>query len=234
MSPAAPSWLRLLRRLRPRRWQLWAVLGVAAYGAVLIGTEVLVRVLPRDGDALVAEASTNLENLSAGRLDTLLTSAALTGGAAPGYLIWVLGLLLVSALVLGLRRELLAFAVAHVGATVLTALLLAWDALPGVDADAARSISDVGPSYGTVGVVTAAAVLGFRGRWMGPLAGVLVLALMGALVPGAPDVATWGHLCSAALVLPLALWMRATGWGAARAQRDPETEAVRGDAAAIR
>ena len=158
----------------------------------------------------MAETSTNLANLSAGRVDTLFTSATLTGGASAGYLTWTLGLLLAGALVLGMRRGVLVFAVAHVGATLATVGMLALDAMPGVDADAVRTMSDVGPSYGTVGVVTAALVLLAPGARAATLAGGSVLAVMAALLVGDPDVATWGHLLAAGLALPLGLWLRSS------------------------
>jgi hypothetical protein len=120
---------------------------------------------PPAHDRIVSHASTNLHNLSHGRLGTLLGSAFVVD-AGPIY-VWLPGLicLLASAeLLWGSGRLLIAFVAGHVGATLLVALGLTagiqWHWLPG----SLTRATDVGMSYG------AAAVLGsltgaVRPRW---------------------------------------------------------------------
>ena len=191
---------------------LGALALAGGYGLVLLATELLVQVLPDpDTQALVSQTSTNLDNLARGRLDTLVTSAALTGGSSAGYVLYVVGLVAAGSLVLGARRGIGAFALGHVGATLATAGMLAIDFMPGVDADAVRSAADIGPSYGTIGIVTAAAVMAMPRRWLGAVAGGAIVVGLAASIPGEPGVASWGHLWAAALTLPLGMWFRSSG-----------------------
>ncbi len=134
-------------------------------------TALTLRMDPAMHDALIRRASTNLHNLGNGRLGTLVGSAFIVD-AGPIYL-WLPGLvclLIAAELLWGSARLLIAFAVGHVGATLLVAAGLAaavhfdW-----LSASVARA-PDVGMSYGAMavlGVLTAAIPPRWRPVWLG-------------------------------------------------------------------
>src|SRR5689334_681678 len=96
----------------------------AAYAAIVTAVTVaLLRLGPQAHDSVIRHASTNLHNLSHGRIGTLLGSAFVVD-AGPLYF-WLPGLVCLMALgelIWGSRRLLLAFSIGHVGTTLLVAV----------------------------------------------------------------------------------------------------------------
>lgn len=160
---------------------------------------VQVRLAPSAQQDLIRAASTNLRNLSEGRVATLIGSAFIT--ESEYFYIWLPGL--VALLALGellwrARRLVVTFAVGHVGATLIVAAAIAValraELVPASVADAA----DVGMSYGAVavlGVLTFALPRRWREAWAG---GWLALAVGSVLVSGA-DFTAVGHAVALAL-----------------------------------
>ena len=95
-----------------------------AYAVIVTGvTTALLFLGPQIQDRVMRHASTNLHNLSHGRIGTLLDSAFVVD-AGPIYL-WLPGLMCLMALAelqWGSGRLVVAFAFGHVGATLLVAL----------------------------------------------------------------------------------------------------------------
>lgn len=185
-----------------------------AYAVILASvTTVLLALGPQVQDRVISHASTNLHNLAHGHIATLFGSAFVTD-AGPVY-VWLPGLvclLAVAELVWGSRRLVAAFAVGHIGATLLvaagltTAVTLGW--LP---ASVSRA-TDVGMSYG------AAAVLGalawaipprWRPAWIGWW---LAVAVSVAILDGG-DFTDVGHAVALMLgVLVSTRFGRSCGW----------------------
>lgn len=162
-------------------------------------------------DAAVAWLSTNLDNLGRHPVGSLLGSAVVTDGSLldPGLLI-TLWLGIGAALWWveahrGPARAAAVFLTGHVGATLLTALVLLVAIHAGTYPDATRSAVDVGISYGAEAALAAAVialprwarapwvlfVLGWPlvdAEWFGPL----------------PDFTTVGHLVAAGIGFALA------------------------------
>jgi hypothetical protein len=160
---------------------------------------------PQVQDRVIRHASTNLHNLSQGRAGTLLVSAFVVD-AGPIYL-WLPGLvclLAVAELTWRSGRLIVAFAVGHIGATVLVAVGLTaaveWAWLPG---SVART-TDVGMSYGAtavLGSLTPAIPRRLLPAWIGCLLAVAV-----AVVVVGRDFTDVGH--AVALVLGIAVSTR--------------------------
>jgi hypothetical protein len=142
------------------------------YAVILICVTSTLSVLgPSTADRVIRHASTNLHNLNHGHLGTLLGSAFVVDAGAP--YVWLPGLVCLMGLAELLwqsRRLALAFAIGHVGATLLVAaglivaLKLGW--LPASITRAA----DVGMSYGAtavLGTLTAAVPRRWRPIWIG-------------------------------------------------------------------
>jgi rhomboid family protein len=180
----------------------------AAYAVVLIGVTTTLSALgPAVQGRVIEHASTNLHNLSHGHVATLLTSAFVVD-AGPVYewlpgLVCLLGL---AELLWSSKYLVIAFAVGHIGATILvavwltTAVELAW--LP---AEVSRA-ADVGMSYGAVGVLgafTCALERSWRPFWVG-----WSLATAVAAVATGEDFTYTGH----AVALVLGMWV-ATRFG---------------------
>jgi hypothetical protein len=178
----------------------------ASYTAVLMLAAVTVRLLDHDHRSeVVRAASTNLDNLGNGHVETLLVSAVIQAEPALPRLLLVIAALAAAELVLGWRRTLVVFVVGHVGATLAVAVALAVGALPGVVAAEVRDAVDTGPSYGTAAVIGAGLLVATvramrrRGRRRAVFTG---LALVGAVSVTAGTLATqptftaWGHLIS--------------------------------------
>ena len=95
-----------------------------AYAVILTGvTTALAMLGPRVQGRVISHASTNLHNLSHGRVGTLFISAFVID-AGPIY-VWLPGLMCVLAvaeLLWRSRRLVVAFAVGHIGATLLVAI----------------------------------------------------------------------------------------------------------------
>jgi len=140
-------------------------------GLLLAVATILVILGPHVRDKVVRLASTNLHNLSDGRVGTLIGSAFVTESGS--IFIWLPGLvalLALAELIWRSARVLLAFAVAHIGATLLVAAGLAAALGVGLLSTSIRYVSDVGMSYGAIGVLgtlTSAIPVRWRGAWTG-------------------------------------------------------------------
>lgn len=156
----------------------------AAYAAIV--TTVAVALLwlgPQVHDSVIRHASTNLHNLSHGRIGTLLGSAFVVD-AGPIYF-WLPGLVCLMALaelIWGSRRLLLAFSIGHLGATLLVAAGLVTAVTYGWLPMSVSRATDVGMSYGAaavVGSLTAAIPMRWRPIWVGwwVAATVVVIAI---------------------------------------------------------
>ncbi len=188
------------------------------YGAILIAVTVLVSVLSdSEQTRVIQHASTNLNNLVAGRFGTLLSSAVVIGDGTAGALLIPL---LVCLLVLaewrfGALSLLRIFLVGHIGATLLVASGL-WVAVSVDWMPTSISLAeDVGVSYGALAVIGSLIVVlpsKWRPTWAISLGAVAVAALvMGRTFTNA------GHLIALSIGL-------LTGWlllrsGHARAPR---------------
>jgi hypothetical protein len=196
--------------------RLVSVRVTAAYAVVLAvigGT--LLALGPNVQSAVVSRMSTNLYNLANGHLATLVASGFVTDGDDIYFLLpGLVCLLALGELVWRGRGLILAFAVGHVGATLLVAVGLAVAIGAGWLPISVAYASDVGISYG------AAAVLGglttvipprWRPAWIGWWLGTAVLAASGA------GFTAVGHLV--ALMLGMGLSRRlgsTTGWTVTR------------------
>jgi hypothetical protein len=177
-----------------------------AYAVIVTGvTTVLVVLGPEVQDRVIRHASTNLHNLSRGHVGTLLDSAFVVD-AGPIYL-WLPGLVCLLALAELLWRSgrlVVAFAVGHVGATLLVAIgLTAAVELDWLPAQVSRA-TDVGMSYGAaavLGALTAAIPRRWRPAWIGwwLAVGVVVVAI-------GRDFTDVGH--AVALILGMLVSMR--------------------------
>jgi hypothetical protein len=189
----------LLRCLARVRVTLCYAVIVAAVTATMLNME------PGMHDALIRHASTNLHNLSHGRVGTLVGSAFVVD-AGPIYL-WLPGLaclLAAAELLWGSGRLIVAFAIGHIGSTLLvaaglvTAVRLGWESLSIAHAP------DVGMSYGAMaalGALTAAIPLHWRPAWVG-----WWLAVAAVVVALGQEFTDIGH--AVALVLGMAVSMR--------------------------
>lgn len=142
------------------------------YAALLVGTGAWAARLPGEVHEVTLRAvSTNVGNLSRGRVDTLLTSAVFLAPPRVPHFLTTVPLVAVGELSIGTRRTVAAFAVGHVGASTVVGVLLAAGAFPGVASGQLRDAVDVGPSYGAIAVTAALAVLRARRRstWWGAL-----------------------------------------------------------------
>jgi hypothetical protein len=134
-------------------------------------TVTLVGLSPEMRDRIIRHASTNLHNLSHGRVGTLVGSAFVVD-AGPVY-VWLPGLvclLAVAELLWRSRQLVVAFATGHIGATLLVAVGLAVAVQVGWLPGSVSRATDVGMSYGAAGVLgalTAAIPSRWRPAWMG-------------------------------------------------------------------
>ena len=143
-----------------------------AYAVILTGvSSVLVALGPRVQNRVISHASTNLHNLSHGHLGTLFVSAFVIE-AGPIY-VWLPGLMCLMALAELMwrsRRLVVAFAIGHIGATLLVAVgLTAAVELGRLSTDVTRA-TDVGMSYGAsavLGALSAAIPSRLRPAWIG-------------------------------------------------------------------
>lgn len=165
-----------------------------AYAAILTCvTTALVAAGPLTRNRIIGHASTNLHNLSHGHLGTLFVSAFVID-AGPIY-VWLPGLvclLAVAELVWRSCRLLVAFAVGHIGATLLVAVgLTAAVELGWMSTDVTRA-TDVGMSYGAsavLGALTAAVPRRWRPAWTG-----WWVAVAGVVVAMSGDFTDVGHV----------------------------------------
>ena len=195
--------LQMLLRLLAR---LARVRVTVAYAVIVTCVTVALYALgPKVQDRVISHVSTNLHNLSRGHFGTLLDSAFVID-AGPIY-VWLPGLvclLALAELMWGSVRLMVAFAVGHVGATLLVAAgLTAAVELSWLPVSVSRA-TDVGMSYGAtavLGLLTAALPRRWRPAWIGWLlaAGVGVVAV-------GRDFTDVGH--AVALVLGMLVSMR--------------------------
>jgi len=158
---------------------------------------------PRVQSHVIRSASTNLHNLGEGRVGTLISSAFVN--PVDSIQIWLPGVVAVLALgelLWHSRRVLVAFAVGHIGATLLVAAGLAVAVSVGVQSRSIADVADVGMSYGSVAVLgtfTAAIPRRWRAAWTG----WWLTVAWGAAVLSGGDFTSVGH----ALALILGMWV---------------------------
>ncbi|KAA0096114.1 hypothetical protein CIW49_21590 [Mycolicibacterium sp. P1-18] len=179
------------------------------YAVVLVVvTATLVKLDPAVQDRIILHASTNLHNLRHGHVGTLLGSAFVVDAGPVLY--WLPGLVCLLALgelLWRSRRLMVAFAVGHVGATLLVAAGL-WAAVShGWLPRSVTGATDVGMSYGAtavLGALTPTIPRRWRPAWVG-----WWLAVAGTAVVAGADFTNVGHLL--ALLLGMLV---ATAFGA--------------------
>lgn len=187
--------------------QLARVRVTLGYAALLIAVAiVLLQLGPHVHDEVIQQESTNLHNLSDGRLETLVGSAFVTDGS-PIYM-WLPGLVALLALAELMwrgHRLVVAFAIGHVGATLLVAAGLATALAVGVLSSKIANVTDVGVSYGAIavfGTLTAAIPRSRRAAWAGWWLGVA----FGSAALSGWDFTACGH--ATALILGMLLGTR--------------------------
>lgn len=166
------------------------------YSIVLVAVATILGGLdPAARDRVIQHASTNLHNLGRWHVGTLLGSA-LVVDAGP-VLYWLPGLVCLLALGELLWRSgrlVVAFAVGHVGATLLVAAGLTAAVARGWSSPDVTRATDVGMSYGAtavLGAITAAIPRRWRLTWIG-----CWLAAASAVVGVGADFTDVGHLLS--------------------------------------
>lgn len=208
-----------------REWVRSAPVTTTYAGVILVGHVALDRVLPeRDAARFVRFASTNLDNLTSHPVRSLLGSAlvldspltrVLTLDFVGTLITFAAGMVVVLGALerrLGAVRALAVFVVGHVGATLITALVieLALDLhrYPG----SVRSARDVGISYGAQAVLACGAVLFARGRTRALCILFVLIWPVGGMsfVGGLPDFTTIGHWVAALLGFACGAYFRKT------------------------
>jgi hypothetical protein len=188
-----------------------------SYAAALLAVSIALVILgPQVQAQVVQHASTNLHNLAHGHLGTLFGSA-LVPDTGPIY-VWLPGLVCLLALAELLwhsSRLIVAFAVGHIGTTLLVAAGLAAAVELGWLPFSITRTSDVGMSYGAVavlGALTAAIPGRWRPAWIGWWVSVgLVSAVLGA------DFTDVGHAVALVLGMLVATrFSRPARWTAVR------------------
>ncbi|MCI4675555.1 rhomboid-like protein [Candidatus Mycolicibacterium alkanivorans] len=142
------------------------------YTAALVAVATALLLLgPHVREQVIRHASTNLRNLGDGRVGTLIGSA-FVNEAGPIY-VWLPGLMALLALAELLwrsRRLVVAFAIGHVGATLVVAAGMAAAVGVGLLSVSIVDVTDVGMSYGALavlGTLTAAIPRPWRAVWTG-------------------------------------------------------------------
>jgi hypothetical protein len=186
----------------------------AAYAVVLVAVSLWLTALGQHARVVVvSRMSTNLHNLSHGRLSTLVGSAFVDdGGEVYAWLPGLVCLLALGELIWRGKGLVIAFAVGHIGATLIVAagLVVALEAgwLPFSVAHA----TDVGTSYGAVGVLgalTASIPSRWRTAWAGWWLGIAVTAAAVADF----NFTAIGHVLALLLGIGLSFRLPATaGW----------------------
>jgi hypothetical protein len=161
--------MKMVTSLLTRLVRVRVTLGYTA--ALVAVAAVLLALGPHVRDQVILHSSTNLHNLAHGRLGTLIGSAFVIENG-PIY-VWLPGLFAILGLAELLWRSrwmVLAFVVGHVGATLLVAAGLVGALAAGVASWSIVNVTDVGMSYGAVGVLgalTAAIPRQWRAAWTG-------------------------------------------------------------------
>jgi hypothetical protein len=210
---AADGGVNAALRVENRRTTLRAqILSVAAwlpativYAVMLLGVSFLLTVLgPHAHNVAVREMSTNLHNLAHGHVVTLVGSAFISDGG--NVLFWLPGLVCLLALGELIWRSkglVVAFALGHIGATLVVAAWLTTALKAGWLPTSLARATDVGMSYGAVcvlGALTASIPARWRPIWIGWWLGNAVAAALSA------DFTAIGHVV--ALLLGIALSFR--------------------------
>jgi hypothetical protein len=189
--------------------RLWRVRFTVGYVAALFAMSTAMLIIdPREHDKLIRHASTNLHNLSHGRLGTLLGSAfVVEAGPLYFWLPFLTCLLVLAELHLRTIRLIVAFLVGHVGATLLVAAALAVSVKMGWMPWSITRVSDVGMSYGALaalGALTATIPRRWRAAW---IAWWMSVGLAAAIVGG--EFTNAGH--AVALMLGVLVSLRFRG-----------------------
>jgi hypothetical protein len=181
----------------------------AAYAVVLVGVSFTLTVLgPHARDVVVSRMSTNLHNLRHGHMGTLVGSAFVDDSGDVG--VWLPGLVCLLALgelIWRSRGLVIAFAVGHIGATLIVAVGLAAALEAGWLPMSVARASDVGVSYGAVcvlGALTGSIPSRWRPVWIGWWLGIAVVAAMGA------DFTAFGHILALLLGIRLSFQLPST------------------------
>ena len=174
--------------------------------ALLVVAATLLALGPQVRDQVIWHASTNLHNLGEGRLGTLIGSAFVTE-QGPIY-VWLPGLFAILGLAEPLwrsRRMVAAFVIGHVGATLLVAAGLASALGAGLASWSIANVTDVGMSYGAVGVL-GALTAAIPQRWRAAWTGWWLAVAFGSAVSTAGDFTNVGH--GVALILGMVVGTR--------------------------
>jgi hypothetical protein len=177
----------------------------AAYAALLAAISLMLTALgPHAREVAVSRMSTNLHNLAHGRLSTLVGSAFVDDGDDIYlWLPWLVCLLALGELIWRGRGLVIAFAVGHIGATLIVAVGLVAALKAGWLPLSIARANDVGVSYGAVcvlGALTASIPSRWRTAWVGWWLGIALMAASGG------DFTAVGHVL--ALLLGIALSFR--------------------------
>ncbi len=163
---------------------------------------------PQAHDRVIRHASTNLHNLSHGRLGTLVGSAfVVEAGPLWFWLPFLTCLLVLAELHLRTIRLIVAFLVGHVGATLVVAAALAAAVQMGWMPWSITHANDVGMSYGALaalGALTATIPRRLRSAWIGWWISVSVAA---AIIGG--EFTNAGHAVAVTLGVLISLRFRA-------------------------
>jgi hypothetical protein len=183
----------------------------AAYAVVLVAVSLWLTALGQHTrDAVVSRMSTNLHNLAHGRLSTLVGSAFVDDGG--NIFVWLPGLVCLLALGELIWRGkglVIAFALGHIGATLIVAVGLAIALKAGWLPFSIARATDVGVSYGAVcvlGALTASIPSRWRAAWVGWWLGIAVTAA--AL--GDFNFTAFGHVLALLLGIGLSFRLPAT------------------------
>jgi hypothetical protein len=175
------------------------------YAVMLLGVSLLLNALGTHAhDVAVREMSTNLHNLAHGHVVTLVGSAFVSDGGQ--VLLWLPGLVCLLALgelIWRSRGLVIAFALGHIGATLVVAVWLAAALKAGWLPMSLAHATDVGMSYGAVcvlGALTASIPSRWRPVWIGWWLGNAIAAALTA------EFTAVGHVV--ALLLGIALSFR--------------------------
>jgi hypothetical protein len=179
----------------------------AAYAVVLVTVSLWLTALGQHArEAVVSRMSTNLHNLSHGRVSTLVGSAFVDdGGDIYAWLPGLVCLLALGELIWRGRGLVIAFAVGHIGATLIVAVGLVIALKAGWLPLSIARATDVGVSYGAVcvlGALTASIPARWRAAWVGWWLGIALTAAAG----GDFNFTAFGHIL--ALLLGIGLSFR--------------------------
>ena len=191
--------------------RLVSVRVTVAYAVVLAVIGVTLLALgPNVHSAVVSHLSTNLHNLANGHLATLVASAFVTDGDDIFFLLpGLVCLLALGELVWRSRRLILAFAVGHLGATLLVAVGLAVAIWSGWLPVSVAHASDVGISYGALAVLGALTTV-IPPRWRPAWIGWWLGMAMAMVAASWADFTAVGHLLALMLGMGLSRRLRST------------------------